>query len=62
MQKEILNIPGLEILEDSVEDLIIEPISNHPGRAVTGVCLGKEKCTCIFTYHIYMRLLLHDSI
>lgn len=43
MQKEVSNIPGLEILEDSVEDLIIEPISDHPGRVVTGVCLGEEK-------------------
>ena len=43
MQKEVSDIPGLEILEDSVEDLIIEPISNHPGRVVTGVCLGEEK-------------------
>lgn len=53
MQKEILNIPGLEILEDSVEDLVIETISNHPGRAVSGVCLGEDNM------YLYIYILGH---
>ena len=42
MQNEIANTSGLEILEDSVEDLVLEPIAHHPCCKVTGVCLGKK--------------------
>lgn len=52
MQNEMSNTSGLEILEDSVEDLVLEPIAQHPGCKVTGVCLG-EKCgsLCDCTYY-----------
>ncbi|XP_068102564.1 protein MTO1 homolog, mitochondrial [Hyperolius riggenbachi] len=42
MQKEILNTPGLTVLEGSVEDLILEPADpSHPGKCqVSGVILG----------------------
>ena len=47
MQQELLNTAGLEILEDSVEDLVIESTAKHPGRKVIGIHLGM--CMyCIF--------------
>ena len=49
MQNEISNTSGLEILEDSVEDLVMESIAHYPGCKVTGVCLGKKYvilCDC----------------
>ena len=53
MQREISKISGLEILEDSVEDLVVEPISHHPGRKVAGVCLGK------YVYVVYYCAPVH---
>ena len=77
MQSEISNTPGLEILEDSVEDLVLEPIAHHPGCKVTGVCLGKKcgnLCDCIhmlinpmqfpsayFTLHIFQYICIAAS-
>ncbi|KAM3915841.1 5-taurinomethyluridine-[tRNA] synthase subunit MTO1, mitochondrial [Leptodactylus fuscus] len=42
LQKEILNTPGLTVIEGSVEDLILDPPdSNHPGKCqVSGVILA----------------------
>ena len=40
MQEEIRNTPGLELMEDSVESVVVEPTKSHSGRKVTGVCLG----------------------
>ena len=78
MQNEISNTPGLEILEDSVEDLVLEPIAHHPGCKVTGVCLGKKcgnLCDCIcmlinpmqfpsanFTLKFFLPMYVHSCI
>ena len=52
MQNEILNTSGLEILEESVEDLVVEPTAHHPGHKVTGVCLGKEHGSCVMLMYM----------
>lgn len=41
MQREVLNISGLDVLEDSVEDLILESNTHFPDQKVTGVRLGR---------------------
>ena len=41
MQKEVANLPGLTIMEDSVEDLELKPTkSENNTLRVTAVCLG----------------------
>lgn len=49
MQEAVKGVTGLEIRQDSVEDLVLTETKREEGRGVlrvTGVCLGKE-CTCI---------------
>ena len=42
MQKELSNTPGLKLVEDSVENVVIEQTVSYPGVRVAGVCLGKR--------------------
>jgi tRNA uridine 5-carboxymethylaminomethyl modification enzyme len=59
MQKEISDTPGLEKMEGTVEDLVIEPNPDSQGRRVAGVCLGSGRVvrckTVIITTGTFLR-------